>query len=246
MRHRSFPRVWLVSCIGALALLIGVAPSTAAPVTINTHIYLIQTCSFTTAFPNCVGVDEYLPFAITYDPADLVLHDFGFEWQIVAGQVEFASPFVGIPSPWAGPTTQASGGQAEFTNNGPGYTEYRTIDLYNTDYLLADSCADGVDCYWETSYRLYGRFAPTPPFSSPPTAADFEALFVGANLDFLSVARYTAEGDIRATYVPGSLLYRARVPEPGLDAMLIVGVALIVLRQTIRTGTFWPKRPNAS
>ena len=235
MRHRMSAR-GLVLLLTATAFLVHVPSSTAAPLTIDLRMHLTDVCAYTTSsLPDCARADEYVPFSVTYDPDTLVLHDLGYAWWFEFELLDFDTPFATLPNPWGGAPTPYRYGVAYFSNNGPGYLEYRDIDVTMSESFHADSCADGLDCNWRTSFSLHNSTAGTPPFGGPPTAADVERLFHRGNIEFYSAAFYVdpADGDRVSVPGPGSRLYLGRVPEPGVSLLLTAGLIAALRRRLV-------------
>ena len=237
MWHRVSPKTceWVV--LTAVVLFVNVPSSTAAPVTIDLRMHLTRMCEYTASIdPDCIQLDEYVPFSLTYDPDTFVLHDVGYAWWLDLGVLEYDVPFATLPNPWDGESTAYRYGSAYFSNNGPGYIEYREIDITIADAFYADSCAEGFGCSWRTSFRLYNSTSGTPPLAGPPTTADVEELFRRGNVEFLTEAYYDVPpiGGER-TYVPGSRLYQGRVPEPAIDLLLLTAglVAALSRRRSV-------------
>jgi hypothetical protein len=220
-----------------VALLVGAPFSTAAPVTVDLRMSLTRICEYTTSIePECIPQNEYVPVSLTYDPDNFVLHTTPEAWWVDLGPLTYDVPFAMLPNPWGPTADSGSGGVAYFSNNGPGFIEYREINLSIWESFYADSCADGFGCDWRTYFSLSNSTQPTPPLSGPPTTADVEALLYRGDIVFFTAALYDPPpiGGSRV-YLPGSRLYEGRVPEPAVNMLLLAaGVAAALRRSGFR------------
>jgi hypothetical protein len=226
MRRPAAP--WVVTLLLGAAF---VAPDAAhaSPITLDLQGRVTNICEVTAAGDiECAPVSgpRFVPVVVTYESDALTVTHVGNGWIIDAPLAEVS---VGLPvmaNPFGGTTTRTTGGQLFFSDNGPGYIEYREGGIVTAERSYEEVCSPSGRCgwnFWVASAGIGDYRVRTPPFLLPPTAADFEAFLSNGSFSLENYAQLFDPETNSLRYVPGSRWYTGHIPEPPAVITLAVG-----------------------
>jgi hypothetical protein len=202
--------------------------SDAAPITFNLEGRLTRICNLVAGDVECTPQNvRGLPISFTYDPDTIAFNDVIVGWQIFVSSAGVTLPFAPLPSPFSGPTNIESFGSGFFSNIGLGFEE-RGIAFFTSEQFREDVCGPDGHCgynEWRTSAAVDYYQAGTPPFLSPPTAADVQAhLLSGLGGSFSLETRILQyDPDAHLVRLVGYQAYQGNIPEPTAVVMLGIG-----------------------
>ena len=201
--------------------------SDAAPITFNLEGRLTQVCDLVGGDIQCTPQNvRGLPISFTYDPDTIAFNDVIVGWQIFVSSASVTVPFAPLPNPFSGPTNIQSFGSGFFSNGGLGFEE-RGLGFFTSEQFKEEDLC-GPDCgynEWRTAAFVAFYQPWTPPFLSPPTAADVHALLLsGVGGEFgLETRIYQYDPDAHLVQLVGYRSYLGNIPEPPAVVMLGVG-----------------------
>lgn len=201
--------------------------SEAAPITFNLEGRLTRVCDLVGSDIECTPQNvRGLPISVTYDPDTVAFTDVLVGWQIFVSSASVTVPFVPLPNPFSGPTNIESFGSGFFSNNGFGFEE-RGIGFFTSEQFKEEDLC-GPNCgynEWRTAAFVDFYQSGTPPFLSPPTAADVQAhLLSGLGGTFgLETRIMQYDPDAHLVRLVGYRSYLGNIPEPPAVVLLGVG-----------------------
>ena len=211
--------------------------SDAAPITFNVEGRLTRTCDLVGGDVECTPQNvRGIPISFTYDPDTIVFNDVIVGWQIFVSSASVTLPFTLLPNPFSGPTNIESFGSGFFSNG------ERGMAFFTSEQFTEDVCGPDGHCgynEWRTSAAIDYYQSGTPPFLSPPTAADVQAhLLSGLGGSFSLETRILQyDPDAHLVRLVGYQAYVGNIPEPPAVVMLGIGTlasSFAALRRRLR------------